>query len=530
MGSKIESVRPGGTVDSSFREYPLAELLFGILRANLTGRVDFALRPEPRNRAFFRDGVPVGVDLPDTGVTMITLAVERGFLGPERAKELERVAELNRRSPSEVLLEHRILGAPELDALQGALARAQLQRLFDYPELPFRFHEGAPRDERCALAILEPLPLVFRGLRQGRDRSLVQRFAEANGARTFRLGPTYPHGVDPFGWGAQVEGVVTAPERALSVATLTELGLDRDTALAALLGLQLAGMIEQREGAERREAPRPRPEAPKEVPRPEAKAEVKEPPKEPGGLQIHRRLEAPEVPRRPKTGPTPVVSVPSSAHESEYLEVRDRLLPLRSQNWFQLLRVAVGSDPAQLDRAYRFFLRRLEEEGDGYGPRAHRELIEDAHRTLSDPEEGRRYSQRVEGGEKSAAIQRERLAFEAQRHIYRAVAAIAEDRTGTASYLLSWAEKQDPTRRDIDAYAGFIDYWRASKIERIGQRGALAQRLNRAVDQHPDEGCVKLCYAYVYADAADPESAARLLEEAGLREHPLDRLVRSLLV
>lgn len=530
MGSRIESVRPGGTVDANFREIPLPELLFGILRANLSGRVDFALRPEPKNRVFFRDGVPIGVDLPDTGLNLITLAVERGFLGTERAKELERSAELNKRAPAQVLMEYRILGPAELDVLEGALARAQLIRLFDFAELGFRFTEGAPRDERCPLAILELLPLIYRGLKQGRDRHQLNRFLEAHERSGFKLGPTYPQGVDPFGWGSAMEAVIAAPERILSLAALAEAGLDRETSGAALLALKMAGMVELREGPERREAARGREVVKDPAPRDSARPDSKDPNKEaPGGLLIHRRQEAPDPPaKKHKTGPTPVAQVPASAHDAEYQEVRDRLTPLRGQNYFQLLRAAVGSDVAQLDRAYRFFQRRLEEEGSGYGPRAHRELLEDAYRCLRDPEQGPHYTELVEAGERSAMLAKDRLAFEAQRNIERAVRSVAEGRTGTAAYLLAWAEKQDPTRRDIEAYLGFVDYWRGSAVERVGQRGALVQRFNRALEQHPDEACVKLCYAYVYADAHDQESALRLLAEADRPDHPLVARVRAL--
>ncbi|MBK6687359.1 MAG: hypothetical protein IPG45_23010 [Deltaproteobacteria bacterium] len=531
MGSRIESVRPGGTVDANFREIPLPELLFGILRANLSGRVDFALRPEPRNRIFFYDGVPIGVDLPDTGLNLIHLAVERGFLGTERAKELERSAEINKRSPAQVLIDHRILGPAELDALEGALARSQLIRLFDFSELGFRFIEGAPRDERCALAILELLPVVYRGLKQGRDRHQVNRFLEAHERSNFKLGPTYPQGVDPFGWGVAMEAVIAAPERTLSLAVLADAGLDRETSGAALLALKLAGMVELREAAERREPQRLREVAKEAAPREQPRPDSKEPKEPPGGLLIHRRQDAPEPPaKKHKTGPTPVaqVSVPASAHDAEYQEVRDRLTPLRGQNYFQLLRAAVGSDLAQLDRAYRFFQRRLEEEGNGYGPRAHRDLLEDAYRCLRDPKQGPHYTQLVEAVEKSAVLAKERLAFEALHNIERAIRAVPEGRTGTAAYLLAWAEKQDPTRRDVEAYLGFVDYWRGSAVERVGQRGALVQRLNRAIEQHPDEACVKLCYAYVYADAHDQESALRLLAEADRPDHPLVARIRAL--
>ena len=177
--------------------------------------------------------------------------------------------------------------------------------------------------------------------------------------------------------------------------------------------------------------------------------------KDPSGLVIHRRSASSVVPVRqakveptlpPPPPPRPISSVePSSPnpHDLEYTAVRDRLAPLRNQNYFQMLRVAPGTDASQLERAYRFWMRKLDDEPDDVAVRTLRELLTDAYDVLRDPDRGRRYTTQVAQSDVTAAADRERLAFEAEPKVERAFRAMAANRTGAATYLLSWAEKQD---------------------------------------------------------------------------------------
>ena len=89
--AKIESIRPGGTLEASLSTYPLAELLLGILRGNLTGRLELFLHPEPRNLVVFKDGVPVSVLLPDGGVSLVKILIDSGELPHDRGLDLLRV-------------------------------------------------------------------------------------------------------------------------------------------------------------------------------------------------------------------------------------------------------------------------------------------------------------------------------------------------------------------------------------------------------------------------------------------------------
>src|SRR3990167_7279564 len=63
--ARIESIRPAATFDSSLAQQPLAELLIGILRGNLTGRLDVDAQGGPSGSIYFRHGVPVAVDFSD---------------------------------------------------------------------------------------------------------------------------------------------------------------------------------------------------------------------------------------------------------------------------------------------------------------------------------------------------------------------------------------------------------------------------------------------------------------------------------
>ena len=78
MAKKVESIRPGGVLEGIFSDYPLPDLLIGLLRSNLTGMLEIGLAPARRNAIYFRDGVPISVALPDLGVSVTQILVEQG--------------------------------------------------------------------------------------------------------------------------------------------------------------------------------------------------------------------------------------------------------------------------------------------------------------------------------------------------------------------------------------------------------------------------------------------------------------------
>ncbi|CAN0571551.1 unnamed protein product, partial [Laminaria digitata] len=73
-----------------------------------------------------------------------------------------------------------------------------------------------------------------------------------------------------------------------------------------------------------------------------------------------------------------------------------RVGPIAAQTYYQLLRVTPGTPPAQVERAYRFLLRRIEDEGEDPGWLATKGVLQEAFEILNDPERANRYTQLVE--------------------------------------------------------------------------------------------------------------------------------------
>ena len=567
---KIESIRPGDTLDATFASYPLAELLLGILRGNLTGRLNIFLHPEPRNYLYFRDGVPLVVRLPDAGGSIVQMLVEQGRLTQEQGLELMRKSDGSGRPPLDVLRASGRFAHAELHRTEVGYARSQLRKLFDVGPVEFRFVEGAVPSESDGVTILQPLPIVYAGLVGGRDRSLVQRFVATHADSRFSLGSTYPHHVDPFEWGESVEAVLMNSQTALSVAQLEGAGLGREHAIAMLAALFMTGMVDlQDQGRARVAEPAGMARAPSEPssigatsagrkPRSEAERNVSRAPalvaagsarprapsdgrsRDGQGLVIHRRgpSNASEDSAAPDLSLTlgrveahrPESSVVGgSDHDREYGVVRDRITPYFGQNYFQILRVTAGSDAAQLDRAYRFLVRRFEEEMERPGTRSVLDLVHEAYEAIKDEQDAHHYANLVERGDKLAPADRERRAFEAEPKVERAVIAMAEGRTGEATLLLSWAERLDPSRSDLEALFGVIDLIRAPTAQRSEDARALRGVLQELTTQRTYDQRIKLCLGLVLAEDGDRDSAQRVLDLALDNRHPMFRRVAELL-
>ena len=733
---KIESIRPGDTLAATFGSYPLAELLLGILRGNLTGRLDVFLHPESRNHLHFRDGVPVVVNLPDGSVSLVQVLVQDGRLPQQKGMELLRMAESSGKSEADVMRKRRLFPQVVLHQAEVRWARAQLVKLFDAGPVEFRFTEGAKPPEG-ALTILQPLPVVYEGLSTARDQAVVEHFVSHHGESRFTLSATYPRDVDPFEWGTDVEAAIQRLRQPSAMEDLVDAGLAPDRASVVLTALHLADMVELREqGPRRPSSPRPAPAAaqpsplpiPSSVPAPEirdgsglmihrrpgvdaapARASTSAPPRpaaeamvpsrssisspprpsadataplrEAAPLRIAADVTAPlrsavpsasasdadsssrssaqaaadaaspsrdsgrasadatvplrgsgraaadtaspsrsaargaadttspsrsaaraaadtaspsrsaargaadtaspsrsaargaadtaspsrsaargeadtaspsrgaargaadtaspsrsagrgaadtTSPSRAPAGPPPS-TVGGNAHDREYVVVRDRLTSYFGQNYYQILRVTPESDPNQLDRAYRFLVRRFEDEMDRPGTAPLIDIIHEAYEVLKDPEASKRYAAIVERADTHDWIERERRALEAEPKVDRAVRAMAVGRTGEATFLLSWAERLDPSRTDLGAYFGVLDVIRAPDGQRAADARALRSILQEQLGQRPYDWRIKLCMALVLAEDGDPWGANRLLEHAPDRSHPMALRVSALL-
>lgn len=549
--AKIESIRPGGTLEASFGTYPLSELLIGILRGNLSGRLDVFLHPEPKNHILFRDGVPVAVELPDSGASLVKILIDAGSLPRDRGLDLLRLAEASGRSEVALIRQHKLLSPGALQAALSRLARAQVVKLFDVGPAEFRFSEGVPSPEGIVFTILQPLPIVYEGLRRASHRGLVEQFLAAHGTNTFTLSSTYPHGIDPFEWGPEVERAITPEDATVTLELLESRGLDRQTASAAIMSAYLAGMMEVSDRVAERAPERPVADPRLVEARRVANAKTDaSPQKDPSGLVIHRRSGPSAVPvnvAKAEVKPSavmlrpPPARVSSSAtlrpnapplapnpHDLEYTAVRDRLSQYRDQNYFQVLRVAPGTDVTQLERAYRFILRRLEDQPDDFATRTQRDFITDVADVLRDPDRGRRYTNLVAQGETNATIDRERLAFESEPKVERAFRAMAGDHTGAATYLLSWAEKQDGTRTDIRILFAMIDYLRSPAASRAGNTRTLEHLIDDELTKRSHDWRVRLCFGLLLAEQGDVRGARRNIAAAPDGTHPMVRRISAL--
>jgi hypothetical protein len=521
---KIESIRPGGSLSASFAEYPLPDLLFGILRGNLSGRLDVQLHSEPRNRIYFRDGVPIAVDLADAHVSSIGMLMEAGELQEPVGLELLRDAEKAGGRELSLIEEREVLQPGKLRELEARRARAQLVTLFDVGTVNFTFHEGLDRPEQVRLTILQPLPIVYEGLRTTKDRALIERILEDHASKSFVLAATFPYGVDPFEWGPQIDAAIAKlGHEPYTLAELVEQGVDKRDASAAFAALLLAGMLEEKEKPAK-DAPPPKP---KSDPRGRSLNQQRKPieeqaEKEPSGLVIHYKsgLKAKAPPAVPSSSP----SVPA-ASQSEYELVKARFAHYEGKTYYQILRVSWSTDLQQLERAYRFLVRRPDGgDTDDAGTRALKGLFHEAFECLSDPERAKRYRALVEWAEKSSSAVREREAVEAEPKVDRGFRALGEGHAGEARALLEWAKKLDPLRGDVPLLIELARYLAEPGVaDAIGiATGLVAERQRR-----PEDERVKLAYAFCLAEEHEDTAARALLNTLIDREHPMAKRVSS---
>ncbi len=248
---------------------------------------------------------------------------------------------------------------------------------------------------------------------------------------------------------------------------------------------------------------------------------------------IHRRP-APgsePAPAKPAANkPPPSAARPPQArspHEEQLLSVRQRVGPIAAQNYFQVLRLAPGSAPAQIERAYRFLLRRVEDAGDDAGWQATKDVLHEAFEALRDSDRAKKYATLVDRSETSPAAFRDRHAIEAGPKVARSLKAMAEGRTGEASFLLAWADKLDSTRTDVPVLMAVLDYVRIPEGQRAADGRALQAVLAQEMTRQPNDWQLKLCQALVLAELHDARGAAALLTCCPDPEHPMVRLVRS---
>lgn len=513
--AKIESIRPGGIFESNFREYPLAELLLGVLRGNLSGQLELRIAQEPRNWIYFKDGVPVSVDLPDCGVSVAKILSDTGELTRDRAIDVARAADKLRMSESKVIVESEILTHGAIHDARRRRAREEVVRLFDAGPVPFCFVEGRTVPEQAALTILQPLPILFEGLRRCRDRSMIERFLGEHANAQFKLSATYPVGVDPFEWGRDFDAKVMTLEEPKSINELAQLGLDKKLAEVAMAVMFWLGMVELHRNVSRERRASLEPVSPANEPR-SARTPSPSEEREVSGLVVHRRasVAAERIPVQAVTEPlhTPIDRVGAA------------LAAYRGKSYYKILRVTESTAPDQVERSYRHLLRLLEDQEDPAVRHAIEGVLDEAYATVADRDAGPRYRDLSERSKSSSGAVAERQSIEAERKIGRALSTMAEGRLSEAHALLEWIAVLDPTRRDLKILRGMLSYFRTPRDRRALEARALKPLVLGELQRSPGDAHLKMCVALISAE--DGEHIDIGAENAS---HPIMDRVRDLL-
>lgn len=452
-------------MNGSLRDEPIAALLVGALRAHFTGLLEFLRSGSGPQSVVFRSGVPVRVELPDGDA-------------PDRAAP-----------PSDRLAHRR-------KAEQG------LTRLFAERDLAFRAVEGLDDPVPGPALVLEPLPLLFRGF--SAHLGSARPFLPPRETR-LRLADTYPDGVDPFQFGAELEALVRA---GLGVEALVAQGVARAKAEAAVACLVVTEMAFAEAAAGDLDS---QPAAgPKSGGLGRAEGE---------GLVVHRR-----VPHRPEAGsarreldPRPSrssVPAPSVPDATGLLpaeaapSVTQRLSPLLGRGYYQMLRVGPETDPAQLERAYRFLVNRLAEEPGDEGTAALAGLYREAFTFLGDRARAARYAAVSDG---------ERAALEAEPRAERALLAVGDGRFEEARLLAAWASRLAPRRQELSTLLTAVTWLSALPEDRgPSPRAAVVVEARRTGHR-----LLWLALALVAAAEGDSKGARWAAAESGVPEHPL---------
>lgn len=204
--------------------------------------------------------------------------------------------------------------------------------------------------------------------------------------------------------------------------------------------------------------------------------------------------------------------VESNPSDQARRAIARRLDPFEGKSYFQLLRVVPETEPAQLERAYRFLARRLQEDPTDPGSVALAGLLHEAYVFLREPHRATRYAL-AEGSE--------RRAFEVEPKVERAIRALGEHRDEEARYLMRWAMRLAPDRSELGALYAAVEWLSTVPEERrFSPRPALSVEAHRTGDRY-----VKLALALVQAEEGDARGArATLAALSGLDHHPaLDR-------
>ncbi|MBI4821310.1 MAG: hypothetical protein HY791_33935 [Deltaproteobacteria bacterium] len=459
--SRIETIRPGGMLSSDLGAYPLPALLLGVLRGNLSGLLELGLPGV--NYVAFRDGVPIALALPGLRVSLARILEAESVLDEGAREEIESFAEEAQTSESRLVRQADVV--PE-GVLEGALrerARRKLIALFGAGPVAFQFREGAVPPRDADIAILEPLPAIFRGMATEAFEPILKHLLGPSLELPVRLTELYPRGVDPFQWGESTESLV-ATGSTVSATELERQGLSRKEARAVLGALLLTGMgesIDENGVTKELSAVTGVPSA---LSPSTSDPDTSEPGLRPFSLDAQAATEDFEAARHH--------AVSSRPQLSEGDEIKRALSAFMGKDYFDVLRVRPNTGPEQLERAYRFLTR--ENLPDTPSRRAVLGVYEEAYLTLSDTERSAKYRRVAEQAKDRPKLLSARTSFEATRKVERALLVAQSGALHEAAALIEWAFTLDPARKDLPLLKAVFEVMaepsssaRLSELERV---------------------------------------------------------------
>ncbi len=373
----------------------------------------------------------------------------------------------------------------------------------------FSFVEGQSPPPGSTRAALRTLPVLFAALSRPRAHERVERFLRTHEDRRIRLNDTYPRTADPFGFPPPLEKALRGLEASVPVLSLCSGDLSREVLGAALLSLSLADMLSfEGQDAARRVVPHSS----------DHRVGLSEEP----DLVLHEEAAAvaagPAMPNREATV-TPSSS-PQSSLKARRAEIAQAVDPLRGKDYLEILRVTPETKPDQIDRSRQYLAKQLAK-GEGPGPDAVRELLNEAFEVLTDPVRGVEYRKLVKNATTQKTL-RKRQAFEARPKLARVAAKVAQGEFAQAAFLIDWAAALDPELPEIAGHRSFLEFCLRPGPEKpefaIGLRLAMEQLVAAA----PKSLSLRLYLVILYVAMGEREAAPALFSSLkDAEEHPL---------
>ena len=185
--------KPKATASGTLESTPLANLLVYALDKRLTGTMIFEPPGGGRSAVFFNEGAPAKAKTADPVIHLGRLLLELGAISEEDFnRTLARCAK-ERRLHGQILIEEEVIDQAILeDALREQLMRKVLWLFTLPPATVYAYYEDVNFLERFGapeLITLEPMSLIWRGVRNHEDARRVEATLARVGARQLRLHP-----------------------------------------------------------------------------------------------------------------------------------------------------------------------------------------------------------------------------------------------------------------------------------------------------------------------------------------------------